>query len=480
MRQIYLASLRTLVCLGPDPDGLGKTAIAYLHQIRDTLMREMNLFEWNLAKADDIRPICNEIWDLHGNLDADLETWTALHWLYSRPWFNRLWVIQELNSSKEAVSVCGDSSIDAHFVALIAECIRQQEVYFNFRFDKTNVSQASMMRWNHYRSSDDILMTLHCASSYATTDPRDRIYAMMGLSSFAKLYGEIIIDYSLSTIEAYRKVCGPIMRLSRTLQAFSFVIHPRFTETIPHPSWIPRWDVNNNYPVIWSIEEWNACSGTTALATLNEGSSTITVSGIRIDTVSNHYISRVVDSLFPFPGNAGLDTGATAMNWKQLLRPTKRYKLDKNGIKAYAAALLCGLDQEENRGNEDDLYKDFISYVTSTLGQQTPLPECCQEEAARLPSMGLHDEIWYRRRVNIWCYNRTVFTTNSGYIGSGHRCLQSGDIVCILYGGAVPFILRPEDDHYLMIGEAYVHGLMDGEAVKDNAKWMEPEEFVIH
>lgn len=46
---------------------------------------------------------------------------------------------------------------------------------------------------------------------------------------------------------------------------------------------------------------------------------------------------------------------------------------------------------------------------------------------------------------------------------------QAGDMVVILYGGRTPFILRPvpgdnADCH--LVGPAYVHGFMDGEAFK--------------
>jgi hypothetical protein len=48
---------------------------------------------------------------------------------------------------------------------------------------------------------------------------------------------------------------------------------------------------------------------------------------------------------------------------------------------------------------------------------------------------------------------------------------QEGDFICILFGCSVPVILRkrspPESDesYYWFIGEAYVHGMMDGEAL---------------
>ena len=40
-----------------------------------------------------------------------------------------------------------------------------------------------------------------------------------------------------------------------------------------------------------------------------------------------------------------------------------------------------------------------------------------------------------------------------------------GDLVCILYGGKVPFVLRLVGVHYLLVGPAYVQGVMEGEAI---------------
>jgi hypothetical protein len=40
--------------------------------------------------------------------------------------------------------------------------------------------------------------------------------------------------------------------------------------------------------------------------------------------------------------------------------------------------------------------------------------------------------------------------------------------VCVLRGGMVPFILRKRGDGYWgFVGEAYVHGIMDGEFVRE-------------
>ncbi|KAK5991534.1 hypothetical protein PT974_09818 [Cladobotryum mycophilum] len=54
--------------------------------------------------------------------------------------------------------------------------------------------------------------------------------------------------------------------------------------------------------------------------------------------------------------------------------------------------------------------------------------------------------------------------------GLGPRDSEVGDKVCVLFGCTVPVILRPvkseaDNSMYQLVGEAYVHGVMDGEAV---------------
>jgi hypothetical protein len=44
---------------------------------------------------------------------------------------------------------------------------------------------------------------------------------------------------------------------------------------------------------------------------------------------------------------------------------------------------------------------------------------------------------------------------------------EIGDVIALLEGGRVPYILRPktgvDEGCYELIGDAYVHGIMDGE-----------------
>lgn len=57
-----------------------------------------------------------------------------------------------------------------------------------------------------------------------------------------------------------------------------------------------------------------------------------------------------------------------------------------------------------------------------------------------------------------------LFMSSTGHLGLGPQLSKETDIVCFVQGARIPFILRPTDSHgYQLVGEAYVHGLMQGE-----------------
>ena len=73
---------------------------------------------------------------------------------------------------------------------------------------------------------------------------------------------------------------------------------------------------------------------------------------------------------------------------------------------------------------------------------------------------------------------RKLFMTESGLFRLGPKSLgqdsNSKDEVWILMGARVPFILRKvEGDRYMIVGEAYVYGIMYGEGNGYYAEWNE-------
>lgn len=63
---------------------------------------------------------------------------------------------------------------------------------------------------------------------------------------------------------------------------------------------------------------------------------------------------------------------------------------------------------------------------------------------------------------------RFFMTRSSGHIGLGPALMEAQDRVCVLFGGPVPYVIRPTEmpGRYHFVGECYVHGMMEGQAVQ--------------
>tara|TARA_R110002003_G_scaffold141_17_gene12991 strand:+ start:1079 stop:2791 length:1713 start_codon:yes stop_codon:yes gene_type:complete len=87
----------------------------------------------------------------------------------------------------------------------------------------------------------------------------------------------------------------------------------------------------------------------------------------------------------------------------------------------------------------------------------------------------------FHQRFYEVCKGRTFFSTVKGGLGLGPSRTKRGDFVVIFHGGRTPFVIRksqsscPDGQTYRIVGEAYVHGFMDGE-VYNAAAFNRPRE----
>jgi hypothetical protein len=70
--------------------------------------------------------------------------------------------------------------------------------------------------------------------------------------------------------------------------------------------------------------------------------------------------------------------------------------------------------------------------------------------------------------INVATWMRRLFiSTNEEWLGLAPINTIAGDVIVLLEGGPVPYILRPKGEtsvkEYELVGDAYVHGAMDGE-----------------
>jgi hypothetical protein len=68
-----------------------------------------------------------------------------------------------------------------------------------------------------------------------------------------------------------------------------------------------------------------------------------------------------------------------------------------------------------------------------------------------------------------FCDNRRFFRSEAGRLGWGPDQMRKGDVVCVVNGMDVPLVLRRLEKGFEVIGDAYVHGIMEGE-IMDSSK----------
>jgi hypothetical protein len=82
------------------------------------------------------------------------------------------------------------------------------------------------------------------------------------------------------------------------------------------------------------------------------------------------------------------------------------------------------------------------------------------------PSASMHTYLKAARKV---CFGRKLFAAEGGRVGVGPRGMSVGDVVCIFNCVRVPFVLRKHESEphtYYLVGEAFVHGMMQGEYLR--------------
>ncbi|OCT54968.1 hypothetical protein CLCR_02818 [Cladophialophora carrionii] len=79
------------------------------------------------------------------------------------------------------------------------------------------------------------------------------------------------------------------------------------------------------------------------------------------------------------------------------------------------------------------------------------------------------------------CHHKCFFHTKKGYFGLAPDPLPTpirpGDVIAVVQGMEMPFLLRPVDGGYKLLAHVYVHGIMYGEAWPDDAN--EVEDLVL-
>lgn len=132
--------------------------------------------------------------------------------LLGREWFSRIWVIQEAALAKAAVITCGRNTINSQTFVMMPTLLR---IRCNESIESRLEIMPGLLRrtswWSSGPASQDLGRLLQRFGKSQSKDPRDTIYALLGLSKDAFTSRILRPDYQISLQEAIQRTVAYLM-----------------------------------------------------------------------------------------------------------------------------------------------------------------------------------------------------------------------------------------------------------------------------
>jgi Heterokaryon incompatibility protein (HET) len=445
----------------------------------------------------------------------------ALYSLLCRPWWSRVWCMQEVAvSSSDPLIVCGHKSTP--WSAYSAISAQKPDTYFPLGTWQSLWVRACegnrdfTLSRDHFQSehsSKRLSVLLRNTTHLRSTDARDKVYALLGIANEQDRQ-VLLPDYSKPLGQVLIETMAHILLSEGRLDLFSFVVvsqkHNR-QSVAGLPSWVANWTVQlRPRRQIWSPGLYNACRGIQANLSLSQDKKVLWVDGLCVDTIS--YVSKEIrfegDTLRAGKPHTFCKTITWLENWLNDIFKTLHPTVDE-AANPDQWSRIQALNQDPH--NSDTFWRTLIAdrYTTQDNGHAGPVPSICSElfgivrrgssefgekkperldhltrifgtlktEAPTMQnplSYTMPTEDPMTLAINplademLVLLGRCLFVTSSGYLGLASEGVKAGDSVTLLMGGDVPFLLRRRSrkpTHFRLVGEAYVHGIMYGEAI---------------
>ena len=495
MRYIYSKAKRVIGWLGPDENG-GSQALKTFETLFRVAIIYPDNFEWvrrmpELLTADGT-------YSMDGKEIQSSDSLEKLLSLLRRPFWRRIWIVQELILPLNLRLLCGEEYTDIpepdsfyHTVNKLAqipsglpdsvplymwhrltECMALLRLLADHRFRRLQ------REYQANRILEGIVGFMNARKLlefHKTSDPRDHVYGLLGLFDL-----DIVPDYSedVMVADVYLEVArhglkteGPdILSLAGTRHSCN---GPDCLTHFDSPSWVPDW---------------------------------------RLPTPARVRLHRYPQS-HAFPSNGGLQMlvidhkwlRGSAVVWDKVSRTESKTGFDLNewdlaeridiekpgdcaypsGISRFRAIIVLwhgGYDGSKGSRRDLQINSDlFRSYEVIFLANIAK-PWANKYRRPARPTLSRHmfgvDKVIsvpkdhresYILRSRQLRYDMRCFHTERGYIGFGPLTTEVGHHVCVLEGHKAPVLLHRRGSHYVFVGDCDVVGIMNGgvlEAVK--------------
>lgn len=414
----------------------------------------------------------------------------AIKIFFSQAWFRRLWVLQEACLPSEVIFYNGSNVIKADDNITALSILNKLQFEFN---DVTctggvdiTLAMLLLLEREAFRSANSSeggqgSLLYDVAYMHQDSECRnslDKIYALLGLRTACDLL-DVEVNYSKSPLEVFRDFTWKYLEMGDL-----GILHyaPTGSKADIHspqigkfPTWTIDWTVHIPPRLSVSIDRrfQAATSISPSVHVQQDILPYIGVMGVKIGSIEDD-----ISSLTP-----GLSLREILKYYPQQVLNIRRH-------------FTKSKQPYPNGETLSDAFARILVMDGRIIGATIRDPQVIPRFWAEFEHAIKHDMIVNEFGMSeseiflgaalVFSPNRTFFVTEAGYFGLGYQGVKPGDTVVIFDGDTTPFVLRqinpdthsPDldvegnfkarlspEEQYVLIGECYVHGLMDGEVV---------------
>ncbi|MCJ1259517.1 hypothetical protein MMC24_007355 [Lignoscripta atroalba] len=404
--------------------------------------------------------------------NESLEGWRAVSMLADRPWFSRRWVIQEVSFASTVTVLCGEKAVDFSNLALAADALLEN--YFTLRdlLIQRKLTRDTISDNNRLASSTracklansraetcsslptDLQTPLLRFDIFEATDPRDVFYALLSLASDTQ-NGVIVPDYSNTVGQVFRDCVEYLIRARNSLNLICY--SSKHNDTLGLPSWVPNWSQRSQAASLVlptrlgsgdaDRNPWyTADNNRPPHVTFSTDRNILIARGVHYDRIDR-------------PSLGSYARGIPAQWYGTVILTQQASETDfLSAVEQFWRTMMGNrlLNGEEPPASYAEAFEECLNGLNEDMGIPT-----YQGDLGTMSG-----QFSYRIRQTV--PHRAFVVTRNGHMGLVPEHAQEDDMVCVLFGCSVPVILRKRDDGgFQLIGESYIHGMMDGAAMKD-------------
>jgi hypothetical protein len=414
MAKIYSTARRVLISFGAAAEGDARGVQNMVYIASEVMHATEDKKEALRTKLVDLRSHCTQ--------------------LFQKPYWTRIWIIQEIVLARDLTILFGDHALGRQHLEACLSLLHLATSHVDTKVaDLLNVFYILETRREfRERGGCDLLEIMQRFRHFECVDPRDRIYALLGL--IGRLGPSILVDYSRSVEDVHAGVTMAILEHSGNLRVLSY-----------HPVRYLR--IRS-----WAIYPDKGRSMETSLIAWPPGALSVFKAG---GSSRQQYRQESLQELSFIPSGIRLATIVQKLNVNVLEVNSRQFLHEIEALDAVQTQIsqLNATQRMDVRWRTMLADRDLDGVRLDRdmdVGCQFPPRTREQEMAVMTDNATLFPHL-VRRDLFIATRQKS-----DDLLLLGPDTADVGDIVVVLHGGDVPFVLHPCDgspELYVLMGE---------------------------